>query len=301
MTLTTEQLRSIAEEELDACSTLDAAKLMARELLANREAQPVGWLYDGDKALPPMFVLGDNDPSEYWKVKYERVYTAPPAPACPEMLPCPVHLLPGLKFGKGAPTRSMLDALVRRAEYEYEREAMTPEQKAEDDARIEAFKALLPKSPAPAVPDDYQHLKNVQELYHKQEERLFVLAQHIKGASFDKYSHSTAQAIDVLERAIFGDDGNACRAAMLNHVGDANEKAAEKCECSSIDYCENCLRAMLAQPVSSGYKLVPIEPTSQVIAPFIKHCCENETWVRQAWREMLAAAPEVGNDHDTRR
>lgn len=48
---------------------------------------------------------------------------------------------------------------------------------------------------------------------------------------------------------------NACRAAMLNHVGDTNEKAAEKCECSSIDYCENCLRAMLAKPVSSGYKL----------------------------------------------
>ena len=42
MTLTTEQLRAIAEEELDACATLDAAKLMARELLANREAQPVG-------------------------------------------------------------------------------------------------------------------------------------------------------------------------------------------------------------------------------------------------------------------
>ncbi|MBH2794522.1 hypothetical protein I5Q20_00390 [Serratia marcescens] len=68
---------------------------------------------------------------------------------------------------------------------------------------------------APAVPDDYQHLKNVQELYHKQEDRLFALAQRIKGAAFDKYSHSTAQAIDVLERANFGEDGDACRAAML--------------------------------------------------------------------------------------
>ncbi|MBH2759606.1 hypothetical protein [Serratia ureilytica] len=43
MTLTTEQLRAIAEEELDACATLDSAKLMARELLANREAQPVAY------------------------------------------------------------------------------------------------------------------------------------------------------------------------------------------------------------------------------------------------------------------
>ena len=48
---------------------------------------------------------------------------------------------------------------------------------------------------------------------------------------------------------------SACRTAMLNHVGGTNEKAESKCECSSIDYCENCLRAMLAQPVSSGYKL----------------------------------------------
>ncbi|MCW7609084.1 DUF551 domain-containing protein [Serratia bockelmannii] len=46
---------------------------------------------------------------------------------------------------------------------------------------------------------------------------------------------------------------NACRAAMLNHVDETNEKADAKCECSSIDYCENCLRAMLAQPVSGGY------------------------------------------------
>ncbi|WP_312427425.1 hypothetical protein [Serratia sp. (in: enterobacteria)] len=35
---------------------------------------------------------------------------------------------------------------------------MTPEQKAEDDARIEAFKALLPRPPAPAVPDDTRRM-----------------------------------------------------------------------------------------------------------------------------------------------
>lgn len=88
-----------------------------------------------------------------------------------------------------------------------------------------AITRLLTAPPAPAVPDDYQHLKNVQELYHKQEERLFALAQRIKGALFDKYSHTTAQAIDMLEREVFGEDGDACRAAML------------------------------AQPVSSGYTL----------------------------------------------
>lgn len=67
----------------------------------------------------------------------------------------------------------------------------------------------------PVVPDDYQHLKNVRELYHKQEDRLFALAQRISGESFDKYSHVPSHAIDVLERTIFGDEGDACSAAML--------------------------------------------------------------------------------------
>lgn len=57
-----------------------------------------------------------------------------------------------------------------------------------------------------------------------------------------------------------------------------------------------CRDAMLANRLSQGYKLVPVEPTQENIAPFIKHCCENESWVRQAWREMLEAAPEDSND-----
>lgn len=64
----------------------------------------------------------------------------------------------------------------------------------------------------PAVRDErYQQLS---ELYHTQEKRLFKIAQRIKGPTFDKYSHSPSQAIDVLEAAIFGED-DACRAAML--------------------------------------------------------------------------------------
>ena len=73
---------------------------------------------------------------------------------------------------------------------------------------------LYTAPPAPlSVPDErYQHLS---ELYHAQEKRLFKLAQRIKGSSFDKYAHSTSQAIDVLESAIFGDSEHTCRAAML--------------------------------------------------------------------------------------
>lgn len=64
-------------------------------------------------------------------------------PVVPDTLPCPVFLEPGLKFGKGVRTQCMLDALNRRAEYHAELEAMTPEQRAEHDAGITEFKAML--------------------------------------------------------------------------------------------------------------------------------------------------------------
>lgn len=88
-------------------------------------------------------------------------------PEYPENLPCPVHLLPGLKFGQGVPTRSLLEALTRRAEYEAELDAMTPEQKAEHDAAGEWLKSMLP-TPAPAtgVDDD---VRNIIELLESDE------------------------------------------------------------------------------------------------------------------------------------
>lgn len=66
----------------------------------------------------------------------------------PATLPCPVHLEPGLKFGKGVRTQCVLDALRRRADYYAELEAMTPEQRAEHDAGIAEFKAMLGSAPA---------------------------------------------------------------------------------------------------------------------------------------------------------
>lgn len=99
----------------------------------------------------------------------------------------------------------------------------------------------------------------------------------------------------------YRDGWNACRAAMLNHVGDNNEKAAAKCECSSIDYCGDCLRGMMAQPVSSGYtlpdgfKLMPLEMTDEIgeaIAMEARCCGGIALCIYEA---ALAAAPEGGN------
>ncbi len=77
--------------------------------------------------------------------------------------------------------------------------------------------ASLEAEPVSVNDERYQHLS---ELYHAQEKRLFKLAQRIKGSSFDKYAHSTSQAIDVLESAIFGDSEHTCCAAMLQGADD---------------------------------------------------------------------------------
>ncbi|EPO5322692.1 DUF551 domain-containing protein [Citrobacter freundii] len=61
----------------------------------------------------------------------------------PETLPCPVHLDPGLKFGKCVRTQCLMDALRRRADYYAEPEAMMTEQRAEHDAWIAEVKAML--------------------------------------------------------------------------------------------------------------------------------------------------------------
>lgn len=66
-----------------------------------------------------------------------------PQPAVTETLPCPVMLEPGFRFGKGVRTQTMLDALQRRAEYYAELEAMTPERRADHDAGLKEFAAVL--------------------------------------------------------------------------------------------------------------------------------------------------------------
>ncbi|MCG6232839.1 hypothetical protein K6102_07350, partial [Vibrio furnissii] len=106
------------------------------------------------------------------------------------------------------------------AELEEERDA-TPGAVNEDAANaLAAMKlalASIEAEPVSVQDERYQHLS---EIYHAQEKRLFKLAQRIKGESFDKYSHSPSQAIDVLESAIFGESAEEdSRSAMLQGAG----------------------------------------------------------------------------------
>ena len=68
-------------------------------------------------------------------------------PVVPATLPCSVELKPGLIIGKGCKTETLLTALRRRADYNADIDAMTPEERAEYDASIKAFKAMLAAAP----------------------------------------------------------------------------------------------------------------------------------------------------------
>lgn len=76
--------------------------------------------------------------------------TQQPAPEHPEVLPCSVLLEPGLRFGKGIKTSTMLAALARRAVYESDMAALSPEERAEFQAGIEDLKSFIAQ-PAPVV------------------------------------------------------------------------------------------------------------------------------------------------------
>lgn len=184
MTLSKETLEEIAElarkatykpcamhiTNLVARCDSEVVEELIRELLERRELdkqEPV--------AMRWRWINGDEGPGAWWyhdtqhfeelkkcgDRECELVYAAPLAPVVPKILPCPVLLEPGIRFGKGVPTQTMLGALQRRAEYYAELEAMTPEQRAEHDAGIKEFAAMLQsfgnseQLNSPAIPDDW--------------------------------------------------------------------------------------------------------------------------------------------------
>lgn len=138
----------------------------------------------------------------------------------PATLPCPVHLEPGLKFGKGVPTRLVLGALRRRADHYAELDAMTPEQRAEHDAGIEAIKAMLPKpaqpdiemlasalTNAPLAPSDSQGKPRAPEnCVTAEHRRVIEMLLNVCGAAFELADDSCQQDVDGEECHVVPDD-----------------------------------------------------------------------------------------------
>ena len=127
---------------------VEILKRVARIALAAMDSEPVAEITEDLGRLfvkihyPTTLIAGD------------KLYRhAQPAPEYPEVLPCSVLLEPGLRFGKGIKTSTMLAALARRAVHESDMAALSQEERAEFQARIEDFKALIAQ-PVPVVPQD---------------------------------------------------------------------------------------------------------------------------------------------------
>ncbi|HFG8128115.1 TPA: DUF551 domain-containing protein [Salmonella enterica subsp. enterica serovar Virchow] len=200
-TITKEEIKAFIEQiESDLANGWEAQIFelkLARIALASLEAEPIGAFHIADQQVGG---TSDYIKDGEWPIDNGiiEVYAAPPATVVPEKLPCSVELKPGLIIGKGCKTETLLTALRRRADYYAKIDAFTPEERAEHDASIEAFKAMLPtpadsqgrpRAPVvpPAIEPDYKVIKSI-----------------LPTANPDEYACCIA-----------ADMWNACRAAML--------------------------------------------------------------------------------------
>lgn len=142
---------------------------------------------------------------------------AQPAPEYPEKLPCPVLLEPGLRFGKGIKTSTMLAALARRAVHESDMAALSPEERAEFQAGIEDFKALIAQ-PAPVV-------------LEVMEPTIEAIKRILPTLNPDEYA-----------ACIGADMWNACRAAMLQAQSDDDGEPTDDERIMAIEGIHNCER-----------------------------------------------------------
>ncbi|EBQ1245101.1 molecular chaperone DnaJ [Salmonella enterica] len=200
-TITKEEVKAFIEQiESDLANGWEAQIFelkLARIALASLEAEPIGAFHIADQ-----LVGGTSDyiKDGEWPIDNGviEVYAAPPATVVPEKLPCSVELKPGLIIGKGCKTETLLTALRRRADYYAKIDTFTPAERAEHDASIEAFKAMLPtpadsqgrpRAPVvpPAIKQDYKVIKSI-----------------LPTATPDEYACCIA-----------ADMWNACRTAML--------------------------------------------------------------------------------------
>lgn len=193
-TITREQLEEwVAQFDEDGgCDATDRQlEALIRQSLAAMNGEPVAYMYDGEDGTE---YNGHNEFSGGGK-GIPLYLQAQPAPEYPETLPCPVLLEPGLRLGKGIKTSTMLAALARRAVHESDMAALSPEERAEFQARIEDFKALIAQ-PAPVVPEEATP------------DSIEILA---SGRCRDHVVYQW----DEDQRNAAADSWNACRAAML--------------------------------------------------------------------------------------
>lgn len=119
----------------------EEAEELARIALAAMDSEPVAFI-NGAWTL-----VYYRPPKESGLKIGDKLYRHAQQPVVPATLPCSVELKPSLIIGKGCKTETLLTALRRRADYNADIDAMTPEERAEHDASIKAFKAMLAAAP----------------------------------------------------------------------------------------------------------------------------------------------------------
>ncbi|MEA4623283.1 DUF551 domain-containing protein [Klebsiella pneumoniae] len=223
---------------------------LARMALAAMDSEPVAYI---DKQwtlvyyVPPM--------SMGLKIGDKLYRHAQPAPEHPEVLPCSVLLEPGLRFGKGIKTSTMLADLARRAVHESDMAALSPEERAEFQARIEDFKALIAQ-PAPVVPD-------------VMEPTIEAIKRILPTSNPDEYA-----------ACIGADMWNACRAAMLQEL---KKNAGTEAICRSD---ENVQVLHTKSPAQSDCC-----PAQSDCCPAQSDCCPAQN---QGWIPVSERMPEKG-------
>lgn len=132
---------------------VEILKRVARMALAAMDREPVAYMYRDNLHSDARFSLeskignwSPEDINEY-EISETPLYRHAQQPVVPATLPCSVELKPGLIIGKGCKTETLLTALRRRADYNADIDAMTPEERAEHDGSIKAFKAMLAAAP----------------------------------------------------------------------------------------------------------------------------------------------------------
>ncbi|HGP2733287.1 TPA: DUF550 domain-containing protein [Salmonella enterica] len=265
-TITKERIELFIKNPLENGLTRGEQMELARIALVVLTAEPVAWMCEDEEGREY------NSSNEFSCGRFGvPLYAAPPAPVVPEKLPCSVELKPGLIIGKGCKTETLLTALRRRADYYAKIDAFTPEERAEHDASIEAFKAMLPtpadsqgrpRAPVvpPAIEPDYKVIKSI-----------------LPTANPDEYACCIA-----------ADMWNSCRDAMLQ---DNQRDLSQLVGPQVAEYEQIMLQA--------GWVMVPKTVTPEISLAINKvgqHCtCGNCS--QRVWDMLLAAAPkQEGNN-----
>lgn len=216
-TITREQLEEwVAQFDEDGgCDATDRQlEALIRQSLAAMESEPAAPVAEvvsiygdpeafGEREIRPLVGIQQMP---YGTKLYRH---AQMVPEYPEVLPCSVLLEPGLRFGKGIKTSTMLAALSRRSVYESDLAALSPEERVEFQAGIEDVKALIAQ-PAPVAQCPYPCGWDTLNKLAIQDAAFVSLALVAGGPATESIRQAAITNSDRLLKVI-----SACRAATL--------------------------------------------------------------------------------------